>query len=89
MAQQVHKLFLARCDRFGEPKMVCASDCEQCRQGSVIDRRTRVICGGETKFFLTPCFNDLRAAATVIDCENCPLGEIGDDRLRVFCSAFS
>jgi len=89
MAQQIHKLFLARCDRLGEPKMVSASDCERCPRGSVIDRKTRVICEGETKFFLAPCFNDMRAAATVIDCENCPHGEIGDDRLRVFCSAFS
>jgi len=52
----------------------------------VIDNKTRVICKGQTKFFVTPCYYDMRASATVHDCEECKFGEVGDDRLRVLCS---
>jgi hypothetical protein len=85
MNQKVHKLFLASCD-VGEPRSVTASDCIRCGKGLVIDNKTRVVCGGTTKFFVTPCYFDMRASATVHDCEECKFGEIGDDRLRVFCS---
>lgn len=85
MSKKIHKLFLARCD-LAEPRMVTAKECEACPQGSVIDRRERVLCGGEVKFFATPCYFDMRCAATVSDCGRCPHGEVGEDRLRVFCS---
>jgi hypothetical protein len=52
----------------------------------VVDNRTRVLCDGGTKFFLAPCFYDMRASATVYECEACRFGEIGEDRMRVFCS---
>jgi hypothetical protein len=85
LTKKMHKLFLAKCD-LAEPRMVTAKECEACPHGSVIDRRTRVICGGEVKFFTTPCYFDLRCAATVMDCERCQHGEVGEDRLRSFCS---
>jgi len=85
MNQKVHKLFLTTCD-VGERRSVTASDCLKCGKGSVIDNKSRVVCGGSTKFFVTPCYFDMRASATVYDCQECKYGEIGDDRLRVFCS---
>jgi len=85
MSQKMHKLFLTTCD-VGEPRSVTATDCIRCGKGTVIDNKTRVICGGATKFFVTPCFFDMRASATVQDCEECKFGDVGDDRLRVFCS---
>lgn len=85
MTQQMHKLFLTRCD-LAEPRSVGPSDCERCPHGSVVDRRSRVICGGATKFFIAPCFYEMRSAATVDDCEKCHWGEVGADRTRVFCS---
>ncbi|MFY9606890.1 MAG: hypothetical protein WAS24_09230 [Thermoplasmata archaeon] len=85
MTQKMHKLFLTTCD-LGEQKPVGANDCERCPRGSVVDRKSRVICAGVTKFFVAPCFFDMRSAATVADCENCHWGEVGDDRIRVFCS---
>lgn len=87
MTQKMHKLFQTNCD-LGEPRLVVASDCERCPHGSVVDKKSRVICGGVTKFFLAPCFYDMRAAATIYDCEKCPWGEVGEDRTRVFCSRF-
>jgi hypothetical protein len=44
------------------------------------------MCGGVTKFFLAPCFFDMRAAATVHECDKCGFGEVGEDRVRVYCS---
>ncbi len=85
MNQKVHKLFLATCD-MGEPRSVTANDCSRCRRGMVIDNKSRVVCGGATKFFVTPCYFDMRASATVHDCEECKFGDVGEDRLRVFCS---
>jgi len=52
----------------------------------VIDGRSRVVCGGVTKFFMTPCCNEMRAAAMIVECEKCEFGEICEDRVRVFCS---
>ena len=80
-----HKLFMTVCD-LGEPHSVTAFDCEHCPHGSVIDARSRVMCGGVTKFFLAPCFFDMRAAATVHECDKCGFGEVGEDRVRVYCS---
>jgi hypothetical protein len=85
MSRVQHKLFLTTCD-IGEPHPVSATDCSKCPYGSVVDNKTRVLCGGQTKFFLAPCFWDMRAAATVYDCEKCRFGEVGEDRLRVYCS---
>jgi len=87
MTAKQHKVFLTTCD-IAEPRQVNASDCERCPHGSVVDNRTRVLCGGVTKFFITPCFFDMRASATVRDCENCRWGEVGEDRLRVYCGRF-
>ena len=87
MTRKMHKLFLAVCD-LGEPRPVTADDCKLCPHGSVVDNKSRVICGGVTKLFMAPCYCDMRAAATVYDCEKCEHGEVGDDRIRVFCSAF-
>lgn len=87
MTQKQHKLFLAICD-LAEPRSVSAADCSLCPHGSVIDNRTRVICDGVTKFYVTPCFYDMRAAASLSECGNCKFGEIGEDRMRVFCSRF-
>ena len=84
MNAKVHKLFMTRCDMH-ETRMVSATDCQLCPKGSVIDGRSRVVCAGETKFFTTPCFFDMRASATVHDCTKCRFGTIGDDGLRVFC----
>jgi len=80
-----HKLFMTVCD-LGEPRSVTAFDCEHCPHGSVIDARSRVMCGGVTKFFLTPCLFDMRTAATVHECDKCEFGEVGEDRVRVYCS---
>jgi len=85
MTQKMHKLFQTTCD-LGEPRSVGANECERCPHGSVVDRKSRVICAGTTKFFLAPCYYDMRSAATVYDCEKCRWGEVGDDRTRVFCS---
>jgi hypothetical protein len=85
MDSKMHKLFLTTCD-LGEPRPVSARDCEGCPHGSVVDNKSRVICGGVTKFFVTPCYYDMRSAATVYDCEKCRFGRIGEDRIRVFCS---
>jgi len=85
MPQVMHKLFLTRCE-LGEPRQVSAQDCEKCPHGSVIDSRTRVICEGATKFFVAPCYFDMRAAATVDECEKCHFGEVAPDRLRVYCN---
>jgi hypothetical protein len=85
MTQKMHKLFLTTCD-LGEPRSVGADECERCPHGSVVDRKSRVICAGTTKFFLAPCYYDMRSAATVYDCEKCNWGEVGADRTRVFCS---
>jgi hypothetical protein len=87
MSKQMHKLFTTACD-LAEPRQVSAVDCQKCPRGSVVDNRSRVLCSGETKFYMTPCCYDMRSAATVDDCERCPYGEIGQDRLRVFCSRF-
>lgn len=84
MNPKMHKLFLCRCD-IGEPRQVSAADCQRCSRGSVIDGKTRVICMGETKFFVVPCYYDMRAAATVRDCVRCRFGTIGEDGLRVYC----
>lgn len=86
MHQGMHRLFLIRCDML--VKSVSAADCEKCEHGSVVDNKSRVLCGGETKFFLTPCCVDMKAAATVHDCEMCKWGELGQDRIRVYCSRF-
>lgn len=85
MSKIQHKLFLTTCD-LGEPRSVSALDCSRCPRGSVVDNRSRVLCEGETKFFVVPCLYDMRAAATLYDCEKCAFGEVGEDRLRVFCS---
>jgi len=85
MTQKMHKLFLTTCD-LGEPRSVPADECERCPHGSVVDRKSRVICDGATKFFYAPCYYDMRSAATVYDCEKCRWGEVGADRTRVFCS---
>jgi hypothetical protein len=84
MSPKIHKLFITRCD-LQEARQVCATDCQSCPRGSVIDGRSRVICSGETKFFTTPCYFDMRASATVHDCRKCPSGTVGQDGLRVFC----
>ncbi|HIH00714.1 TPA: hypothetical protein HA259_01280 [Thermoplasmata archaeon] len=62
-----------------------ANDCQRCPSGSVVDGRSMVLCGGVAKFFVTPCFYDFRAAATVKDCLNCRFGAVAEDRIRVFC----
>jgi len=80
-----HKLFLTTCDQ-EEHRPVTAIDCEHCRKGEVIDMRSRVVCGGVTKFFMTPCGFDMRAATTVPECEKCEYGEVSEDRIRVYCS---
>ncbi len=85
MGPKVHKLFLTSCGA-AEPRPVTASDCLRCGRGMVIDNKSCVICRGQTKFFSTPCYFDMRASATIRDCEKCEFGEIGDDRLRVLCS---
>lgn len=79
-----HKLFLVTCD-LGEPHSVTAIDCEHCPSGSVIDGRSRVMCGGVTKFFAVPCGFDMHASATVQDCDKCCDGEVCEDRIRVYC----
>ena len=84
MSPKMHKLFLASCD-LQENRRVSAADCESCPSGSVVDGRTRVICQGETKFFVTPCYYDMRASATVQDCTKCRFGNVGVDGLRVLC----
>ena len=83
--EKQHKMFLTTCD-MGEPRSVSALDCEKCGRGSVVDLRTRVLCGGVTKFFVTPCLFDMRAAATVRECEECRFGKVAEDRLRVYCT---
>ncbi len=85
MSQKMHKLFLTACD-LGAERSVNASDCERCPHGSVVDGKSRVLCGGVTKFFVAPCYYDMRSAATINDCEKCSFGEVGQDRIRVFCS---
>jgi len=82
-----HKLFVVICDR-EKAHPVTAIDCERCSSGSVIDGRSRVVCGGVTKFFMTPCGFDMRSAATVEECDKCKSGEICEDRIRVYCSRF-
>ncbi len=84
MTPKVHKLFLTRCS-LEEPRQVSASDCERCPIGSVVDRRSRVLCDGATKFFSTPCYHGMRSSATVVDCTACRHGSVSDDRLRVLC----
>lgn len=84
MNAKVHKLFQLRCEMH-ETRLVSAIDCQRCPRGSVIDSKSRVICAGETKFFTTPCYFDMRASATVHDCSKCRFGIVGDDGLRVFC----
>ena len=84
MSPKMHKLFMARCDLDNE-RRVSAADCERCPQGSVIDRRSRVLCAGRMKFFVTPCYFGMRAAATVSDCEECRFGKVDVDGLRVLC----
>ncbi len=81
----MHKLFQARCDDRAEGRMVTAADCGRCPHGSVVDNRSRVLCRGATKFFMVPCYFDMKASATVADCEACPYGRVSEDRLRVFC----
>ncbi|HEX9908795.1 MAG TPA: hypothetical protein VGB78_10095 [Thermoplasmata archaeon] len=85
MAQQL-KLFKTMCDFGGEPRLVSAEDCGFCPHGSVVDNRSRVICAGVTKFFVTPCCFDMKAAATMYDCKICLHGEVAQDGLRVICS---
>jgi hypothetical protein len=85
MTQKMHKLFLTTCD-LGEERSVNASECESCPHGSVVDGKSRVICGGVTKFFYAPCCYEMRSAATIYDCAKCSFGEVGQDRIRVFCS---
>lgn len=80
-----HKLFVTTCDE-GDHPSVTAMDCERCNRGKVIDARSRVMCGGVTRFFMTPCGFDMRAAATVRECEECKFGEVREDRIRVYCS---
>jgi hypothetical protein len=84
MNPKMHKLFLTRCD-VEESHQVNALECQRCPRGSVVDGRSMVICCGIAKFFVTPCFYDVRAAATVKDCVNGRFGTVGEDRLRVFC----
>lgn len=84
MSPKVHKLFLTRCDLEGS-RRVSAIDCERCPYGSVVDGRSRVICAGQTKFFMTPCYNGMRSSATAQDCRDCRFGEVGVDGLRVLC----
>jgi len=85
MTQKMHKLFLTTCD-LGEARSVNASECESCPHGSVVDGKSRVVCGGVTKFFYAPCCYEMRSAATIHDCAKCEFGEVGQDRIRVFCS---
>ncbi len=85
MTGKIHKLFLTNCT-MGAPRSVSAEDCERCSHGSVVDGRSRVLCGGGTKFFTTPCYFGTRPSATVMDCDECVHGEIGGDRLRVYCN---
>lgn len=84
MTQKMHKLFQTVCD-VGEAKMVSALECNRCPYGSVVDNRSRVLCGGITKFFVVPCYYEMKAAATLKECELCFYGKVSDDRLRVFC----
>ena len=84
-SRKQHKLFQVTCD-LEDPHPVTAIDCEHCAKGNVIDGRSRVVCGGVTKFFMTPCFNEMRAAAMIAECEKCEFGEVSEDRVRVFCS---
>lgn len=86
MDAKMHKLFLTRCDVRPEGRMVSAAECNSCAHGSVVDNSARVLCYGVTKFFMVPCFYDMRASATVADCEACSHGKVSDDRMRVFCS---
>lgn len=86
MHQGMHRLFLVQCEEL--MRSVSAADCERCGRGSVGDNRCSVLCGGATRYFLTPCFVDMRAAASVHECEKCTWGEVGQDRLRVYCSRF-
>ncbi len=79
----MHRLFLTSCEL--QMKSVSALECEKCEHGRVIDNKSQVLCKGQTKYFVTPCLVNMRAAATVYDCDNCPWGEIGEDRLRVYC----
>ena len=83
MHEGMHRLFLAKCER--KMKTVSAAECERCEHGMVVENKAMVICGGMTKFFVTPCLVDMKAAATVNDCDNCQWGELGEDRLRVYC----
>lgn len=83
--RQQHKLFLVTCD-LGEPRSVTAVECEKCKKGNVIDGRSKVVCRGATRFFMTPCGYDMRAASTIEECDKCGFGEVSEDRLRVFCS---
>ena len=85
MSPKMHKLFMTRCD-LEEERRVSAADCERCSRGSVVDRRSRVLCAGQMKFFVTPCYFGMRAAATVHDCEDCRFGQVDADGLRVLCS---
>ena len=80
-----HKLFVTTCE-LGERRSVTAMDCERCPHGSVIDARSRVMCGGVTKFFMTPCGFDMRSAATVQECVDCKFGDVREDRIRVYCA---
>jgi hypothetical protein len=84
MTGKIHKLFLTTCDG-SAPRPVSAVECERCPRGSVVGNRSMVLCGGETKFFTTPCYFGMRPSATLDDCVECVHGEVGDDRLRVFC----
>lgn len=82
----MHKLFMTRCDERPGGVMVGASDCIPCPHGSVVDNNSRVLCYGVTKFFTVPCYNEMKASATVTECDACPWGVVSDDRARVYCN---
>jgi hypothetical protein len=85
MTPKMHKLLTTRCDIRPDMPMVTAADCSRCPHGSVVDNRSRVLCYGVTKFFMVPCFYEMRAGATLDECDRCPHGEVSEDRMRVFC----